>query len=354
MLLTKQQTWIKSTLFAFFFISSYIATVYASRDLSTFAQDFILETKKIDIPGYPDAFNPCIMRWHDKLLMYFRIRDPQANTTNKFGITWLDDEFNPIGLPQVLEREIFNPSSPEMAQDPKIFTVSDELYLAYNNMEVLHTGKNRRMLIARLHYDGVRFWTENTDCILEFEDNNPKRQEKNWVPIDFQGTLHLGYSIQPHKIMEPLPGTTKAITIATTTSPFQWPWGELRGGTPALLEGNAYLAFFHSVKDLSTTQSNGKHIIHYFMGAYTFSATPPFEITGVSPTPFYHEDFYTGPNYPTWTPMLAIFPGGFVSDDSYIWMSLGRQDHECWIVKLDKAKLLNSLIPVSSQKPPKY
>lgn len=27
------------------------------------AQDFVLETKRIEIPGYPNAFNPSIVRW---------------------------------------------------------------------------------------------------------------------------------------------------------------------------------------------------------------------------------------------------------------------------------------------------
>ena len=100
---------------------------------------------------------------------------------------------------------------------------------------------------------------------------------------------------------------------------------------------------------MQTTHSDGKNILHYFLGAYTFSSLLPFEITQMSPEPIIGEHFYKGAKYPPyWHPIQAIFPCGYVSDDNHIWIAYGRQDHECWVVKLDRQGLLQSLIPVTS------
>ena len=87
-------------------------------------------------------------------------------------------------------------------------------------------------------------------------------------------------------------------------------------------------------------------MVHYFMGAYTFEKYPPFAITAISPEPIVADTFYKGPMHASWKPLRVIFLGGFVYNRSFIWVVYGRQDHEIWVVKLDKEKLLNSLTPV--------
>ena len=42
--------------------------------------------------------------------------------------------------------------------------------------------------------------------------------------------------------------------------------------------------------------------------------------------------------------MISV-PCGFIANSDYIWVTLGRQDHEIWIIKLDKFKLMQSLVP---------
>lgn len=50
-------------------------------------------------------------------------------------------------------------------------------------------------------------------------------------------------------------------------------WGKLRGGTPAILVADEYLAFFHrSFIDQKTKLS------WYVMDAYTFASSPPFPL----------------------------------------------------------------------------
>ena len=63
-------------------------------DLEQNVQSFILEEKQINIPGYPDAFNPSIVRWFDgRLLLVFRARDPLNQLPYLMGFVWLNEEF---------------------------------------------------------------------------------------------------------------------------------------------------------------------------------------------------------------------------------------------------------------------
>eukprot|EP01036_Dinobryon_divergens_P002216 gene2216-2919_t len=58
-----------------------------------------------------------------------------------------------------------------------------------------------------------------------------------------------------------------------------WDFGEPRGGScPVRIGSDRYLSFFHS----STRGYSSKWwATSYFMGVYTFSATPPFAIQAI-------------------------------------------------------------------------
>ncbi|MFH1254759.1 MAG: hypothetical protein V1646_05015 [bacterium] len=318
-------------------------------DLGAINHDFVLEAKRIQIPGYPYTFNPSIVRWNDSFLMTFRIHDGEKQSIKPIGLIWLDKNFNIISKPYILEirnqkkNTFFVHESSKIAeQDPRLININNRLYMVYNNFQV------GRMLIAEIHFDNNSIFLDNPECLLYFENANPNRIEKNWVPFEYDNQLLLSYSISPHKIFLPIEGTETCKTYAYSHNNILWNWGEIRGGTPALLVDGRYLAFFHSSKCMRSNYSNGENIQHYFMGAYTFEPHQPFNITHISPNPIICDDFYTGEDYAgkTWKPLRVVFPMGFVFDDDYIWISYGKQDFECWIVKLDKNKLLNSLVPV--------
>lgn len=335
---------IKPLLFFLYFVI--VDKLPALMDLDKLEQTFVLETKKINIPGYPDAFNPSIVQWNGRLLMSFRTRDPSTQLATLVGFTWLDKDFNPVGISQLLHIDKQNPPS-SYIQDPRLIAIKDKLYIVYSDLweEKDSKVKTRRMCTAEIDYDGVRFYARKREFFLDFEGDKNNKSEKNWVPFDYQGTLLFAYSISPHKIFFPIFGERDCNTIAFSQGFNPWKWGILRGGTPALLLDGSYLAFFHSSKVLTTVQSDGKSITHYFMGAYLFENHPPFAIKKISPKPIVSKEFYNGPAYQTWKPLRVIFPGGFIYDKKYIWIAYGRQDYESWIVKLDKKDLLNSLIP---------
>lgn len=314
-------------------------------DLNIFSQDFVLEKRQIKIPEYPLAYNPSVVKWKDKFLMSFRILTNANNIWHsQIGLVWLDQDFNPIGKPHLLDSRIKYPLHPSKSEDARLFTIDDRLYIIYNDNEDLLDEGIRRMYYSEVFYNGSKFFIL-PECIASFEGQSPNRWEKNWIPFDYKGNFLVAYSILPHRIFLPLFGLEKCETVASTQSTFSWVWGlkRLFGGTPALKVGESYLSFFHCSQQMTTVQSNGHYTWHYFIGAYTFDADPPFAITHFSSIPIIGQDLYD-------RPLLykrVVFPGGFVFDDRYIWISYGREDCEIWLLKLDRQGLLNSLVPVT-------
>jgi predicted GH43/DUF377 family glycosyl hydrolase len=330
-------------------IAACFLAFFSFTDLEEKRHDFVLETKKIEIPGLPIAFNPSIIRWKDMLLMTFRvIPDRKQSFTSYIGIVQLDDRFTPKGIPQLLEMRK-NSKVPCRAEDARLILIGNSLMLVYSdNVEPKISKGGFRMYLAAVHYDGVNFTLENIECLSQFEGESRAVREKNWVPFDYKGTLLMSYSISPHKIFCPFFGTGECETVALTKAPIKWDFGQLRGGTPAVKIGNEYLAFFHSSIQMSSLQSAGQRMLHYFMGAYTFSSSPPFELKRISPEPIIGKDFYNAPFFYKyyWQPGLYVFPAGILVDKDIIWIAYGRQDHEIWIAKIDKKHFLESLIDI--------
>lgn len=335
------------------YILSFILTTsgYAQEliNLQENVQDFVLETKRISIPSYPDAFNPSIVRWKDRLLLSFRTR----GTTTKahfVGFIWLDEQFEPISNPQLLQSNNAN----TICQDPRLLVINDRLYMAYNDLVTFDEIQTRRMFFSEVLYENNRFYLHEPQPLPGPWDPDPettefnafiKHRQKNWVPFTYNNEVLLSYTLEPHQIVSLNNNTTFAIRFASENSSC-WSLGELRGGTQAIKLDNCYLGIFHSCKILATQNSNGKKMRHYFMGAYTFKPEPPFEITHISPRPIVGNGFYDGcMDYPTWTDLRVVFPTGCIDDEKHVWVTYGRQDFESWVMKLDKKLLLESLIP---------
>lgn len=322
-------------------------------DIEKLAQDYVIETKRIHIPGYPNAFNAGIVRWRGRLLLSFRnIPNPKSPYTSYLGVVWLNEDFAPVSSPQILCTQIPDSLAPSRAEDARLLAVGDKLFMVYSdNPEEKISKGGFRVYIAQLQQDGELFTVSHVECLRHYPGESRQVREKSWVPFEYQGQLLLAYSLIPHLIFQPLLGLESCVTVATSNQPIGFDWGILRGGTPALqLNDTEYLAFFHSVKPMATQHSENKNILHYFIGAYTFSREPPFEILRASHEPLVATGFYSPPFYkPYWHPIRAVFPCGYVMDENFIWVAYGRQDHECWVIKLDKAKLLASLFQENSQ-----
>lgn len=317
-------------------------------DLEERAQTFVLETKRVVIPGHPFAFNPSLIRWKGELLLSFRtIPDRKQSFHSLLWLIRLNEQMEPSGEASLLNtRPLYYPV-PSRAEDGRLIAVGEQLYFVYaDNSEEKVSRGGFRVHLAEVKEKGGRFYLEGVEPLLDFPGASREFREKNWVPFVYNQTLLLSYSLDPHRVFLPLIGTGSCVEIASSVADLGWDWGVLRGGTTALFleEEGEYLSFFHSSVDLGTVHSGGKKMSHYFMGAYTFQKDPPFAITRISPEPIVAKGFYSGESYkPYWKPVRCVFPCGHIVEGDHIWISYGRQDHECWLVKLDKTALLESL-----------
>ena len=210
-------------------------------DLEEKIPSYVLETKKIEIPGYPDAFNPSIIRWNNSLLMSFRtggsfqaseidttpflmsfrIRNPMSAATNEIGLVLLNENFDPISTPQVLEIPHKNPLYAFRHQDPRLVAVGKRIYVVYSNIiEGSMVPEMRRVFVAELHFDGDRFFAGNPECLAHYEQANEHRWQKNWVPFDYKGHLLLAYSITPIESLGLFLGLRHALLLLVPTHSF--------------------------------------------------------------------------------------------------------------------------------------
>lgn len=326
---------------AFFCYLLLFFPIFGLIELEESQSDCVLGTRQIFIPNHPTAFNPSIVRWDGKILMSFRTRDAITHQANLIGLIYLDEHFHPKSSPQIIEIAHTDPEI-SYAQDPRLIVINKQLFMVYSDIFKSFPHNIRRMCIVEL-FDQKDQFIAGKPHIIRKSDFPLNSVEKNWVPFEFNQECLLSYSIFPHKVVTLLLGKNKCILTSIDEKTCQWDWGEIRGGTPALQMDHFYLGFFHSSKLVSSVESNGNLMHHYFMGAYTFESHYPFRVTRISKTPIIAKNFYKGKEHPTWKPLRAIFPCGYITSKKSIWVAYGRQDHEVWIVKLDKQKLLRNL-----------
>jgi predicted GH43/DUF377 family glycosyl hydrolase len=296
----------------------------------------IAANRQLFLAEYPEAYNPSLVAFKEGFLLTFRYR---THTFISFiGIVPLNRSFEPIGPAQILNTRDPTNKIPSQSEDARIFSYKDELYLVFNDNADARFGveTNRRdMYLAKLSYAGGEFRLENPSKLVFGKENHITIQ-KNWSPFIWQDKLLFSYRLAPHIVLETDLAQGSCHSFSGTTTPNYWKWGQLRGGTPAQFVDGQYLAFFHSSSTIYSTSSKQSPALHYLMGAYTFSATPPFEITQISSCPIQADDFYQSNR--------IIYPGGYVVDGPYIHVAYGKRDNEIWIVTLDKAQLKASLI----------
>jgi len=106
----------------------------------------------------------------------------------------------------------------------------------------------------------------------------------------------------------------------------------------------------------------------YLMGAITFCPHPPFNIHAVTYQPIVNESFYDGPWI--WPSLdFGVYPSGIIYDRPHhhhensnnkqhnnnhvnrshdVWVSIGHQDKNAYIVKFDVIQLYRSMEVVSN------
>lgn len=333
------------------FISSLILTLLFSHlplHAQTADETIVTATKRIYLPdSVQGAHNPSIIEFGDGYLLCFRHipnrwEEPYVS---HIGLVMLDKTLNPISAPTLLDTRLYTDETPSQSEDARIINIGDKIYVVYNDNEELlvpYPWERRDMFIAQVLYDGQNF-TLDEPLKLVHEIKAKHREapwQKNWTPFAWQDQLMFIFEINPLEVLNPNLSTGVCKVHSKTKKEVNWDYGGLRGGTPALLVDGEYLAFFHSGMVTTSPSSDHRELWHYYMGAYTFSASPPFELTGVSASPIMSPEFYTYSSYEK----RVIYPGGFVIDGTNLYLAYGKDDCEICIATIDLNALRNSLV----------
>jgi len=311
-------------------------------------QKIVLQTRTYKFEKYPQAFNPSLFQIDQGFILTFRYTPDEENEDflSHIGIVTLDESLNPIEEPQLLNTRPRRSKTPSQSEDARIFSYRGKLFVIYNdNVDEIFLDSliRRDMFMAEL----IR--TDNGYQLsipmkLYHDDKYAKfLHQKNWIPFEWNKKLYMSYSLFPHEVLEPNLKNGACHPVYQTQATLNWNYGTVRGGTPPLLVDGEYLAFFHSGIKMASESSYNWKIWHYFMGAYTFSAEPPFEITKATEKPIISDEFYTL----SYRPKRVIFPGGFVVCGPHIYVAYGKDDCEICIATLDKDELKRALVPVA-------
>ena len=199
------------------------------------------------------------------------------------------------------------------------------------------------MFIAELLHDHRHYFLSAPLKLIYEAKYNSQYWQKNWIPFEWNKTLLLSYEINPHQVLYANLHDGACYHYSETAPQLNWSLGKIRGSTPPLMVDGEFLAFFHSSIVTESQYSDGRELWHYFMGAYTFSSAPPFNITKITEYPIFADEFYKNSTH--WYKRV-VFPGGFVESGPSFFVAYGRDDCEIWIAEIDKAALKLALKPV--------
>lgn len=336
----------KQVIIIFLFIFSLNAVEWM-----TFEEEstIITSTKQIHLEDYPHAFNPSIFKVDKGFLLSFRYI-PNVNEDlylNYIGLVLLDENLEMIAKPHLLSTRSSTSKTKSQSEDARIFSFLGRTFLIYNDnidMDNPSIYDRRDMFISELFISENGFSLSAPIKLICEEKYGMQYWQKNWSAFEWQNKLMISYSLNPHEVLYTNLFNGNCYLCYSTWADIDWNWGTLRGSASPVIVDGEYLSFFHSGKVVTSPASWGYELWHYFMGAYTFSLQPPFEITKISPKPIFTEGFYTQ----SYCPKRVIFPGGFVIDGNLLYLAYGKDDEEIWIATLDLKQLKNSLVPVHS------
>ena len=307
----------------------------------------VQSTKQIVLQNYPDAFNPSIVQTKQGLLLSFRYIPDLINapSTSYIGVVFLDENFDPISEPVLLNTRHLNNKTPSQSEDARLFLYRDRICLIYNdNVDSINYWDRRDMYIAELFYEDGDFTLSTPLKLIHEGKYSTQFIQKNWEPFVWDNKLLISFTVNPHEILYPNLVSGSCYQIYDTWSTLDWGFGTLRLSTPPQLIDGEYLAFFHSGKPMVSEATQGCTLWHYFMGAYTFSAEPPFHLTQMTPQPIIHDEFYTYSS----AEKRVVFPGGFVVNGSNIYVAYGKDDCEIWIANINKEILKKAMVPITA------
>lgn len=219
----------------------------------------------------------------------------------------------------------------EQIDDPRVTVHKDKIYISYC---IWHRNNYLpRQVLSE--FDSSWKWKSSLSPAYGNNGLKDRGQEKNWIWFYSGGCLRFIYRFNPH-IVCTVTGNSVTEVHQTTMKDARWYYGEVRGGTPPVKHLGKYYSFFHSSMPWTNRQRR------YFMGAYAFDPSPPFEVTNVTPEPLlagsaHDTRILGGP--------LVIFPGGALINRGQWTVVFGVNDEACGWIKIPHQQLLEKMVP---------
>lgn len=276
--------------------------------------------------GEVEFFNPGLVQRDDGLWLI--VRKSEAMEDQKFGMNsiWackLNPDLTPHGGP-VLKWK--NTAKEEHMEDPRAIYCNGRVWIGACNF-IWHgnswTGAHQVLGVFDTDWKNLVRQDPVFGGNTPYLTNVNGRHEKNWLYFFHEGKLHLLYNAFPWRVVEF--GARWSEQTVFKHEGVEWPFGQIRGGTPPVLHDGVYWTFFHS----SMTWS-GRYR-RYYMGALTFEAAPPFAPISLTTKPL-----LIGSQYDHWKERkpLVVFPCGAVLQDDTWLVTYGVNDLKSGWVKI--------------------
>lgn len=280
--------------------------------------------------------------------------------------------------------------------DPSQWKCTSQLVNRMKYFFLAFDAPTKRFYVTKPEYMGIL-----VNCIY-------RQREKNWTPFIYNNSIMYVHEIFPlHIISLSKPSGDASASVSVTDQtlsphfnisgtlnlqsvsnhecshiPFPWSFGEPRGGSNALLvkvpadapplsqhvradhnnnsSSYEYLAIFHAQHHPGSTIFHEREVapLSYWVGAYTFSAHPPFKLLRISHVPIVKSEWYDGPWIfkASWAyipyPMGLFFEENGVgggahdvnNDQSTVLASIGLQEGRKGIlVRMDLKKIFRTM-----------
>lgn len=317
---------------------------------SVFAQLEACAVPPHNLMPSPRHWNSGMFRYRDKLWLAYRYhRAETPDSRCGVAICEINEQGEPQGESQMLK--FYSPRNTEHHEDCRLFTYRGEPMISWTCMTGYKPGIDYTCIIkyAKLRLTGKR-WSVVEEWQPVFGDNTGFKKEKNWVFFEHENELYFVYAMDPNHIVCKVEGN-RVVKEYSTVGP-QWQWGHQRGGTPPVDLGDGrMLSIFHS----SIPTEEPPHFVRYYAAAYTFEKKPPFRVLQVSMQPILagsEEDGHrVDPRYTEgWKPYV-VFPCGLVPNNGGWLVSLGINDWQSAVAKVNESQLLLGSADGSSFKP---
>lgn len=297
----------------------------------------------------PRNYNPSICAFNGRVWMAYRSHRMDRVGEGRCGVAIC--ETAPLIKEQVANSQwldLGGATGKEHHEDPRLFLFQGKMHIAFIETTFpLNRNYIAVQKYARLEHTN-KGWKVAEVFRPHYGDNYADKQEKNWQFMEKGGQLYAIYSSEPFVILR-LAGDQVVEVIKRGA--IQWPWGEVRGGSPPLRWGNLWLSFFHS----STPAIEGAWR-RYWMGAITFDDN--FNLVQITHRPLasgseaddHGHDPRVGSN---WKPYV-VFPGGAVPTEAGWDVSLGINDWRCALARIPTKMLADSMQSPTAPYPPRY